>query len=155
MNDQSTISIIYRFLEENQLKFGVISTTGEEAPQVAFVYFATDEDLNIYFVTRTNSRKYKNMMKHPKVAFAVASEKPSGTVQMEGKVETVTDPDLQRVLFPKLVEFAANRTGLAPISQYSTTGEAIFLKVVPTWVRFSDFEVEDKSQIFHEVTFQE
>ncbi len=153
MKDQSTINEIIRFLESNESKLGALSTIGDDAPQVAFVYFAVDKDLNIYFLTKADTGKYKNIMKNPMVAFAVASENPAGTVQLKGKAEVVTDADLQRDLFPKIIEHAKSRTGFPPIEQYSKTGEAMFFKVTPTWARFFDFEVEDKTQIFHEVTF--
>ena len=153
MDKLTALQEIHRFLEVSYSKLGALSTVYNDAPQTVFVYFAVDEENNIYFATRADSRKYTNIMSNPKVSFAVVSEDLLGTVQLEGKAEIVTDPDLQRTLFSKLKSLGDNRQDTLPVNQYSTTGEMIYFKIVPTWARLSDFKEKGTSPVFHEVTF--
>jgi general stress protein 26 len=154
MNKEISEKII-KFLNEDAQKLGVISTvTAENKPESAFMYYAFDEDLNIYFATRVASRKYKNFMENKHIAFAVAKENPPQTLQLEGLASVVVEAEVQKSLFPELITMAAQRNFAAPISQMESS-ELKFLKITPNWIRFGNFEVRKHGGIFEEIKIEQ
>lgn len=126
--------------------------SGEGKPQSAFVYFAFDENLNIYFVTKDSSRKYKNILDNKNVAFVFATENPPQTFQMEGEASVHSDIEDQKRLFQELVGLASAKHFSPPISQQANGGLQ-FLKITPNWIRFGNFEVRKHGNVFEEVKF--
>lgn len=146
-----SLAIVLKSLEQ---PLGVISTVATDGkPEAAAVYFASDEHLNIFFITRAQSRKYKNLMQNPHAAFVVVSEHPSKTLQIEGTVGVVTDPHEQRIFFPELIALATGSNFLPPISQLPE-GEVVFMKLSPRWARLGDFEVPHDDGTFEEVILE-
>lgn len=144
---------IIAFLGLQKSRFGTISTINKDGgPESAFVYFAFDENLNIYFATKDTSRKYKNILQNDRVSFAVATENPPQTLQLEGTASVHNDIEDQKHLFQELIELASSKHFSTPISQQATGGLQ-FVKITPAWIRFGNFEVRKHSGIFEEVKF--
>ena len=138
------------FLGLQKDKLGVVSTVNREnQSQSTFIYYAFDEELNIYFACRDTSRKYKNILSNKNVSFVVAAGDPPQTLQIEGTATVEHDPENQKHLFQELVALPSSKKFSAPISQMPTGGLQ-FIKISPTWMRFGNFEVRK-----HENTFQE
>src|SRR3989344_3534674 len=95
------------FLGMQKSRLGVVSTVNQEnKPESAFVYYTFDENLNIYFVTRDASRKYKNIFDNKNVAFITATENPPQTLQLEGLASVESNIDRQKHLFQELIGLA-------------------------------------------------
>jgi general stress protein 26 len=149
--DSETRNKIIAFLSLQKSKLGVISTVNEEnKPEAALVYFAFDLDLNLYFVTRDTSRKYKNIMKNKYVSFTAATEDPPQTLQLEGEAAVHSDMEDQKKLYQELIGLASSRNFSAPISQMDS-GSLQFVKISPQWIRFGNFEVRKHGEVFEEV----
>ncbi len=137
----STEERIFKDLTSMGQNVGVLCTLGDYGqPQAASMYFVFDTTLNIYFITREASRKFKNIKKNPRAAFVVSTEQPLQTVQMEGFVEEVTDPHELSEHFSKLVAAASEKTIVPPVSQLDE-GRMVFMKLSPDWVRSGNFEL--------------
>lgn len=148
----NTITTIVEALTSINQPLGVISTSAEtNNPQSASVYYINDEHCNIFFVTRSESRKYKNIQHNPHVAFTVTSEHPPKTIQIEGTAAEVMDPIEQSNYFDKLVAKATESTFMPPVSQL-VTGEMVFMKITTTWARCGNFEVMKEGEKFVETT---
>lgn len=140
---------IISFLGSNKSRLGVVSTVNEEnKPESAFVYYAFDENLNVYFATKDTSRKYKNILNNKSIAFAIVTENPPQTLQLEGVASVHDDIEDQKRLFQDIVGHASAKYFSAPIMQ-QTKGGLEFVKISPLWIRFGNFEVRK-----HEDTFQ-
>lgn len=151
MNTKTTI--MEELASINQ-PLGVISTTNEHGnPQSASVYYINDEDLNIFFVTRSESRKYKNIQKNPHVAFTITREHPPITIQLEGTAAEVIDVIEQNEYFQNLVAKATESTFMPPVSQM-VAGEMVFMKITTAWARCGNFEVMKEGEKFVETTLQ-
>lgn len=121
--------------------YGTISTVSEEnTPESATVYFVHNQTLDIFFITRKKSRKYKNIMHNPHVAFVVTCEHPPKTIQLEGTASVVTDPHEQMDHFTELVKRSSERNPVPPVAQLVESGEMVFMKITTTWARFGKFE---------------
>lgn len=151
--DKKIIEKILTVLNEFGSKLCTIATVSEDgAPHSASVYFVFNNDLNIYFATRASTRKYKDILKDPRVAFLASVEHTPKTVQIEGNAALVMDPEEQREYIAKIFAHANKQYPLPPIAQMMDA-ELILMKITPAWARLGDFDVLRETEIFEETTF--
>jgi uncharacterized pyridoxamine 5'-phosphate oxidase family protein len=130
---------VLSFLKKNQA--GVLSTAGDDTSVWgATVYFIVDEDLTVYFVTRTGSFKYKNIEKNPFAALTVFDAEDQTTVQLSGKVERMPIQKYMDVFFDK---FAAMRPKddyhWAPPVDKVHEGNYMPLQLIPSHLQYADY----------------
>lgn len=84
--------LIEDYLEETKLM--QLATSVNDQPWVCSVWFAADEDLNIYWFSSTNRRHSNEVMKNQRVAAAMAlphaPKDPPRGLQLQGIVEVLT-----------------------------------------------------------------
>lgn len=129
----------HKFLTNNQM--GVLSTAGGPGSVWgAAVYFVTDEDMNIYFVVRTGTQKYKNIEEQPFAALTVADSENQITIQLSGKVERMPIHKYMEVFFDK---FAAMRPEgdyhWAPPIDKVHEGNYMPLQLIPSHLQYADY----------------
>lgn len=153
------MNIEQKILEElksiNQ-PLGVISTVNEESkakPQSATVYYVYNDKLDIFFVTRSSSRKYNNIQSNSNASFVITGEHPPKTIQLEGNVEEVTNPDEQITYYEKLMSLASENNPMPPVTQIAS-GELVFFKLIVMWARFGNFEIMKEGDKFIETNFK-
>ena len=78
------------FLRKNVLSV-VATVTADSKPNAATVLYYVDDDLNFYFVTRRQTRKFANMSTNRHVAVVVGVGDMPGTIQMEGEAELMEE----------------------------------------------------------------
>ena len=107
------------------------------APQAAIVGIAVTDRLELVFDTLASSRKAANLRVHPRIALVIGgwNESDPRTVQFEGIADLPSGAELEAV---KQVYFAAFPDGS---TRLSWPGIA-YVRVKPTWVRYSDFRSE-------------
>lgn len=150
----TSIATILNGIATINQKLGVISTVSTKStPESAVVYFSHDENLNLYFTTRSTSRKYKNIVENPNVSFVIYTENPPQTIQIEGVATRITDPAEQAKLFSEVVTLANSTSAQPPIDQIGES-EIAFIKVSATWARLGNFEIERTGELFTEVLKQ-
>ena len=113
------------------------SVSPDGAPQAAVVGIAVSDRFEIVFDTLTSTRKARNLLLDPRVAFAIGSLEPDVTrsIQYEGIVDQPAGQDLAR-----LVELYL---GVFPDAlERQTWPGLIYLRAHPTWLRYSDFSHE-------------
>lgn len=143
-------------LQSTTQTLGVISTVNEEAkakPQSATVYYVCNDALDVFFVTRSSSRKYKNIQANSSVSFVITDEHPPKTIQLEGTATEVTDPDEQIKYYDMLMARVTENNPMPPVTQIAA-GELVFLKMTTTWARFGDFEVTKEGNKFIETNLK-
>lgn len=152
--DQTLHKQIFLFLQGEKGNLASISTISPDSkPHSASVYFTMDKDLNIYFSTRMNSRKYKNLLNNPSIAFLISSLHPQVTLQLEGTASLVTNSDEQRMFFSEILNIATVQHDVPPIAQMMTSEIAI-MKITPAWARLGNFGGWKNKDVFHEISFQ-
>ena len=123
------------FICETMRKFrlaAVASASDDHQPETAVVGIAVTADLEVVFDTVRSSRKYRNLIVHPKVALVIW--KNEMTVQYEGEVRELGGPEDDHYretyysVFPDGRERTANWDGLT------------HFVIRPRWIRYSNFE---------------
>jgi hypothetical protein len=124
------------YLRSHQLGvLGTLAASGE--PQGALVGYAVTKDFEILFDTLRTTRKYRNMMAHPRVSFTVGNTTGKGderTVQYEGVAEELAGASLAQL---RPVYFSAWPDGVDRIQWPHIT----WFVIRPRWVRYSDFNI--------------
>jgi uncharacterized protein YhbP (UPF0306 family) len=88
--------------EQLQSKIHVmqLATTADNLPWVCNVHFDADDDLNIYWMSKTNCRHSEDIEKNPQVAVAILvnEQPPLRGLQIAGKAEQVPFEEHEAVL---------------------------------------------------------
>jgi general stress protein 26 len=144
MEQPQTRADALSFLTSNSI--GALATiSSENNPRVRLVYYATDSDFSIYFLSLENTRKTSDIRSNEKAAFVVSSPDSHHTLQIEGVFEEMTDTatfgpviaNLTSHLFPKGEDSA-------PLTHLDTA-KPVFFKLAPRWIRWGDFTKGTKS----------
>jgi len=109
------------------------SVRADGAPQAAVIGFIVSDELELFFDTLSTSRKYQNLMRDPRIALVVGWD-DERTVQLEGVVDEPSGTTLRA-----LQELYFARFPDGPERQ--KLDEIRYLRVRPTWIRYSDFSV--------------
>lgn len=68
----------------------VVATTDEDhQPNAATVLYHIDDNMNLFFMTRKQTRKYKNIKRNGRIAVVVGMGDGQGTIQAEGEAEVL------------------------------------------------------------------
>jgi len=142
-NNKIEPKIVYNFLKSQPL--ATVSIVNEDGnPESALVGFGEKEDLTLIIGTNKSTRKYKNILKNPKVALAIGFGNEMITVQYEGIAEFM--PDDEEGGYKKLY-YAKNPSA----QKYESDVGQTYFKIIPKWIRYTDFNKEPE-EIF-EITF--
>lgn len=141
--DNSTLNSIVNFIKNNPLS--VISTVDpNNKANGASMYIVSDDKLNAYFLTKTNTRKYQNIMNNPSVAFTSHLESGLTTLQMIGDAAPINpaEDDNQKIyaLFEGIREKIVNYS--LPISKLNA-GEYVIFKVNVDHALLTEYKQED------------
>ena len=128
-----------------------VSKMGE--PHAAMIFYVADDDFNIHFLTRVDTRKFEAIRNNPHVAFTVAGVDIPQTLQIEGVARSINEDDLTSSMKPQLFEVQnANPWFNAPITKQDMT-MVHEMRIEPTWIRWSDyaFEQDGNKYMFKEI----
>jgi uncharacterized pyridoxamine 5'-phosphate oxidase family protein len=135
--------LIYNFLKDNHS--GVLATADSASnPHAATVYFSVDESFCLTFATKSETQKYKDMEENEQVAFVCTNEPEQTTVQINGRVEKVTDPDEHQAVINRMYSLSEtlSETRLPPIEKLFI-GNYVSLKIVPQVIKMGIFKRPD------------
>ena len=121
---------VFQFMKRQ--RHGVVSSIAADGmPQSALVGIATTPELDVVFDTLKTSRKYANLLRHPRCSLVVGWTEGQ-TLQLEGMAEEPSGIELlplQRAYFEVWPE-GPSRMNWAAIA---------YLVVHPRWLRYSDY----------------
>ena len=131
------------FLEQHKL--GVLSTVSDKGEVWgAAIYYAVDEQLNFYFFTHIETRKYHNLKEHPQVALTVVDDYAQATVQATGQVTELPMGEEMNEAYRKLalVHPPGQFSWVPPVSKIHDQGATTVLKLTPETLQLSHFKPE-------------
>lgn len=127
-----------------------LATSGGKTPAAAALFFASDADLNLYFISSASTRHVENLLANPEVAVTVNADADDWRaiqgLQIEGRAEPVEQADDARVRALYLAKFPEIASLLAAPADgdvdgkkvASKMGEARFYRIVPRKIRIID-----------------
>lgn len=121
----------------NGTKLATISTSNAKTnqPESALIAFVEDKNLNLYFQTASDTRKFNNLINNPKIALVIGfSEK---TIQYEGVATQIVNADhIARVK-------TMFKTKKSPTTQeFLNRPNVAFFSIKPTWIAYSDYSAK-------------
>lgn len=121
-------------------KVGVIATvSGHGQPHASMVHYVADNSFNVYFITPTQSRKFRAIEEQPKVAFTVAIPDIPQTLQIEGVAMDISlDEDAAKKKQEIFEVLNSNPWFYGPIAKLDPQ-EAVVVWIRPGWVRWADY----------------
>ena len=139
MNNAASLEKITQYIENNPIAtLGTISADG--TPYGAAIYACTGHSQTLYFVTKTETRKYKNLIDRPAVSITVMNQREDSTLQAVGQASVVRDaPTLDMVLKKITRAHALAEDWLPPISKLRA-GSYNIVGVKLTYARLAEFK---------------
>jgi hypothetical protein len=126
-----TREFLYHYLRLEKLTV-IASTNAQGNPEAAVVGYGATPELEIVFDTLDSSRKYRNILRNPRVALVMGWNAET-TVQFEGEARLLAGPEddsyreAYYAAYPDGRDRTANWKGL------------VHFAVKPLWIRYSDF----------------
>ncbi len=114
---------------------GVLATADPSGkPHAATVYLTSDQALNLYFVTKRDTQKCRNLQANPRAAIAVYDAASQTTVQAEGTATEVNDTKQQEWIFKDIWSLAAKTSpgGIPPTTQFIAGDYVVFRLSAPS-----------------------
>lgn len=130
----------------------VVATTDDaNTPQAATVLYHIDDNMNFYFITRRQTRKYKNLMTNRKVALVVGMGDGPGTIQAEGEAQLMEDGEGIEKFFGNMKK----HEGLAeayygPFLMLPGLDLAVFCVRV-SWMRYLHLNTDTQTEEYYRV----
>lgn len=134
---------VYDFLNTHRAAtLATVNAAGD--PDSATVYYVADKRLRLYFMTRVNSRKFRNLAAHPRVSMVVTDESQLVTVQLTGtakRVERLREDN--HIMFRLWVDNYKNPSWPPPAVRLFEKGafaELAIVRVTPKTMTFARFK---------------
>jgi general stress protein 26 len=143
---------MYSYLDS--LAIAVLSTTSDAKPHAAVIYFVPDEDLNFYFITKSDTKKSQNLEKNNNAALTIVDPHSPKTIQATGTVEELEESEKYKKIMDKIAEENAKGNGFywpPPLSKLDSKGDLVLYKFQPDWLRYADFTKSTKESIFYDI----
>ena len=120
---------VRKFIQKHKL--AVLATVSPQGlPENAVVGFSMTDKFEIYFGTSMQARKYRNLLKNPRVAAVIGWDKGK-TVQYEGEVYELSPEEAE--------EYTKTYTGDVPsLAKWGSKLDAVFYKITPKYIKYSD-----------------
>jgi|GEM_PF-1647070 len=143
----------YKFLSGNRV--AALATSDKQGtPHAAPVHFVAHKNLDIYFTSRVESRKFRNLVFNPVIAMAITDEGTMATLQLTGQAIRVEELDVEQGLLFELWSLRFNDK-IWPIPtvrllESGATNDLAVIKVTASEMTYANFKItpEGKYQNF-------
>ena len=128
------------YIRSNSL--AILGTTDDDGtPHGAVVYVCTDDHRPLmYFITKNDTRKYKNLVARPAVSVTIVNPQESSTLQAKGQASQVHDAATLDMITTKITRTqAAAPEWLPPISKIHA-GEYAMVAIELTEARLANYK---------------
>lgn len=116
------------------------------------VYFAWDDEFNLYFISQMRSRHMQNLSKNPKIAVSIYKTEQKGNVvgiQLEGTAKILSEDDDKKEI-QHAYDTYYGRAGRGPdVEGYINKPIWLYVKITPEQIFYFDtrFFEEEKQEV--------
>lgn len=101
MTTDASFSKIISFIDANPIAtIGTINSDG--TPHGAIVYMCADNDHSLYFITKSETTKYRNLLERPQVCVTIVNQKANSMLQANGQAFVVNEPYIIDTVFKQI-----------------------------------------------------
>ena len=140
MSKPITKAELLNFLRENNLAT-LATVSPHRKPEAASVFVHISDNFEIFFVTKTETKKYMNIRENENIALVFTKLSEMKTVQMSGVVRPVGDHKAQMEMLETISEETHHRYSFSesPVEQIRD-GQLVVVRVELEWMRYADFD---------------
>lgn len=126
------------FLKEHEV--AVLSTSDKEGKVSGAVMYYMVHKNQIYIITRSSTKKARNIFNHKQVALTVYEPFTLKTVQLSGIAEVEKDYQTSQNIFDQMIKTRQYKDGeqLPPVTKF-TEGTYTVIRITPTEINYRDF----------------
>ena len=106
------------------------------------VYYASDKNDHIFFVSKEKTKKIQNIHANPQVALTMYDTQTMQTLQVSGVAQVETEPEMKKLIQDRVLRprfRPGGKTELPPIL-YIPAGDYVVVSVKPTAYTFADYK---------------
>lgn len=144
---------IANFLKRNHIAVLATANKATGQPYATTVYYATDSQMNIFFVTKEGTTKSKNLVQNPQAAMAIYEANTQTTTQITGPTSRVEDQTMMEKALRIMAKYSKEtaQTEETPISKLDA-GAYVLYKLWPQTIRMGEFKYGPRNQLFDVAT---
>lgn len=125
---------------QNHAGLTLSTISADNQPAAAFIFYAVNDQSELFIITDKSTQKYINAQNNQKVAFVVTDEEKFITLQGKGEISEILNSSENIEAFDAVMKVMAKKVKNwpPPAGKLQNTGLAI-LKITPTWLRLRDY----------------
>ncbi len=126
----------------NNHKVGVLATVDpSNEPHATAIYFTVDDNLDIFFMSKTKTKKADNLEQNNHAVLVVYEAATQTTVQATGVVSVISDTTEANHVFGRIVSASLDEsdTPVPPISRLQE-GDYVVYKLAPAELRMATYK---------------
>lgn len=105
------------------------------------IYYAIDENLNFFFVTKEGTNKHTNIERNAAVALAISDETTLDTVQIEGAARRAAGKEFLSAIDTLTQKVVRNHRQWDKIpASLIKSGQFAFYVIEPSWIRWMNYQ---------------
>jgi nitroimidazol reductase NimA-like FMN-containing flavoprotein (pyridoxamine 5'-phosphate oxidase superfamily) len=141
------------FLKANHIAVLATASPQSAEPHAATIFYATDSHMNLYFLTKEQTTKSKNLKSNPHAAIVIYNAETLRTAQITGSVSIVQNEEMMQKALNLMSRFSnqAAGTNTTPISKLDA-GDYILYRLEPQSIRLGDYKYGSQGTIFEIAT---
>ena len=141
------------FLKRNKVAVLATANKDDARPHAAAVFYDTDSHSNIFFLTKENTTKSKNLQDNPLAAMVIFEARGLKTAQIIGAVTRIDDEAMVQKAQRIMSRFSAEISGNSetPISKLDA-GLYVLYMLTPQSIRLGDYKYGRRNYIFDTAT---
>jgi len=141
------------FMKRNHIAVLATADRNSAQPHASTIYYATDSQMNVYFVTKDKTRKSQDLAGNPQAALAIFEADTQTTLQISGPVTVVDNEAMMSKALKLMSKYAKEtaQTESTPISKLYA-GDYVLYKIWPQTIRLGEYKYGPHDQIFDTAT---
>jgi uncharacterized pyridoxamine 5'-phosphate oxidase family protein len=139
INLQSKREKIFGFIKNHPT--AVLTTVDPDGnPHGSVIYYTTDEDHNVLFITKEQTKKYDNLSHNPHAMLVVYDQVDEAILQISGIANVVPQGYDSQLDFAAVLSSSMQASGypFSPISKLSA-GPYVVYKIIPVQLRLTTY----------------
>lgn len=129
----------------------VVSTVSAEGvPESATVLYHMDGDFNLFFITRNDSRKVKNLMINKNIAVVIGTELGPSTMQMSGTAEALSSEEQKKFIAELEKTSTLDALYYGPFLNIIGINFTLY-KVDVKWARWLTLDLSQLKEVYYQI----